>query len=814
MHKQPPSDAVTDLVARGHEPKVQPPPPQPGIPRLIPGLEEPGRPAELMVLAEIGRAMGCSLHIDQALDRVASLLRPLIAWDSMAVSLVDSPTGASRIFFSTGKALPVWVAGSSPSVWRHPVLDVVTSKSSLVIPDVGMPPWPARYPVLARGPQRGPEASLIVPLLWRDTAIGALLFTCHQAGTYTESHVAVGERIAELIAGAVAHWELMSQLRRQAHEATIVAEIGRVLGSAVSLTDALPDFAVHLRRLVSCDRLEITIGEGDRSTARVWWLDGLGTRVSQAIVPLTDSLAESAIQRGTSVQRAEESQSVSMPVDGDGRMELPSWRTALAVPLTVRNETIGAMVLYSDASDAFGPATQAVAERVATQIAGIVGNLSLQAEPEQAVAERQIMADLAGLAAPGAELEPFLEQAVRRIAGVIEFDRLVVTRADHFQDLEITIHTTDRDIGGGVRNPRTMLTGSITAEVLRAGRGILLSINPKTGMFPGTGLTFEQALAGFGTLLAAPVPGGPARSGAVLLYSMRRAAYSSGQVELAERIGREIGNAFALYEGDPGVHSRKSVRTIAPIDGDDHSREWGFDFNIRDLTSRSVPRVSALVVDRQPICRLGLVALFRDTPVGVEAVASTPLEAANLVRRYRPRVILYGIHPGDRLDIAPVLLDELTVEVPRVLILAENAKAADVRSALKAGASSFLLKSVSPAGLVNALYRTAIGGTVIDPDLLSGLVGLLTAAQLGTVSEERSRLAQLTERDRMILARVCLGRKSIEIAKSLGLSEGTVRNRLTDIYRTLGVRGRSGATSFALRAGMRLDGVTSLTATE
>lgn len=243
---------------------------------------------------------------------------------------------------------------------------------------------------------------------------------------------------------------------------------------------------------------------------------------------------------------------------------------------------------------------------------------------------------------------------------------------------------------------------------------------------------------------------------------------------------------------------------MAPQDVNDHSWTWASDFGTDSHIWKRSPRVPIVIVDRQAICRRGLDALFRNTPVNVEAEASTPLEAADLVRRYRPRAVLYEIHPGDPLDIAPMLVDELTVGVPRVMILAENATVADVRSALKGGASAFLLKSVSPTGLVNAVYRTACGGTVIDPDLLSGLVGLLTTAQLGTAREEQSKLAQLTERDRVILAKVCMGRKSSEIARSLGLSEGTVRNLLTGIYRNLGVSGRSEATSFALRAGMSI----------
>jgi two-component system nitrate/nitrite response regulator NarL len=763
--------------------------PQVSVPADLARVEDEfGRePAEPVVLAEIGRVMGSSVHPDEAIDKVAPMLRQLIPWDGVAISLVDSATGTLRILCSTGAPVSVWAVGASKTVQDQPVLGAVTSRSGLI-------------------DGRGSASSLILPLLWRDSAIGALLFTSKRADAYGDHHRAIGERVAAQMAGAIAHWDLIGQLRRQAHETAIVAQIGRVLGSAPSLAEALPDLAGHLRRLVPCGGLAIALLEGDRSTARTWRVDGTATRASESVESLIDSVVESVIRTGTSIQKSGQTQGMSMPVDGDGRMELPLWRTVLAVPLTVRNETIGAMILHSEAPDGFGPAGQAVSERVAEQIAGIVGNLRLKAELGREVGERQLFADLANIARQSTELQPFLEQAVRRMAGTIKFDRLLLTRADHFRDLEITVYTTDRDVGGVGRDSRSRLTGSITAEALRAGRGILLSITTESGLWRGSGLSIQQVLSGFGSLVTAPILGGSERTGAILMYSLRPAAYSSAQVELVERIGGEIGRAFAFYDGDFGVdRSRRPPGATLTSVANDHSWTWLSDFDIS--TAPRASRVSVIVVDRQSICRRGLDALFRNTSIRVEAEASTVLEAADLVRRYRPRAILYEMHHGDTVDIAPMLVDELAVEIPRVLILAEHASAPDVRAALKGGASGFLLKSVSPAGLISALYRTAFGGTVVDPDLLSGLVGLLTSAQFGTAPEERSKLLQLNERDRSILFKICAGRKSSEIAKSLGLSDGTVRNQLTSIYRTLGVRGRFQAASFALRAGMALDAV-------
>ena len=197
--------------------------------------------------------------------------------------------------------------------------------------------------------------------------------------------------------------------------------------------------------------------------------------------------------------------------------------------------------------------------------------------------------------------------------------------------------------------------------------------------------------------------------------------------------------------------------------------------------------ISVLVVEDMQVVRAGLVALL-DGEFGIEVAgqATDAVEALRLAERLRPDVALLDIDlPGmDGLALAR----ELPRRVPdcRTVMLTALDRPGHVRRALDAGASGYLLKSVSPRVLAEAVRTAVAGGRVIEPPEL--------AEELGSPSP-------LTPAEAEMLRMAAGGADARAIAAELFFSVGTVRNRLSAAVGKLHARTLVDAVRIAERHG-------------
>lgn len=157
-------------------------------------------------------------------------------------------------------------------------------------------------------------------------------------------------------------------------------------------------------------------------------------------------------------------------------------------------------------------------------------------------------------------------------------------------------------------------------------------------------------------------------------------------------------------------------------------------------------------------------------------------EALAICRDTKPDVLLTDIEMPRRtgLELASALRQE---KLPtRVIILTTFARGGYLRRALEAGASGYLLKDSPAEHLANAVRRVKAGGRVIDPEL---------------AAEAWSEPDPLTDRERQVLRMAGEGQTSAEIASTLHLSEGTVRNYLSEAINKLGATNRVEAARIA-----------------
>ncbi len=199
-------------------------------------------------------------------------------------------------------------------------------------------------------------------------------------------------------------------------------------------------------------------------------------------------------------------------------------------------------------------------------------------------------------------------------------------------------------------------------------------------------------------------------------------------------------------------------------------------------------KIRVLIAEDQTMLRGALAALLSLEPdITVIAQASNGREAHKLTLTLAPDVVVTDIEMPEMtgLEFAAALKD--TTSKSRVIILTTFARPGYLRRALDAGARGYLLKERPASELAEAIRRVHAGLRAVDPAL---------AAEAWSADED-----PLTDRERSILQRAADGRSSAEIAADLRLSEGTVRNYLSEAIAKLGAANRIDAARIARARG-------------
>jgi two-component system, NarL family, response regulator DevR len=208
-----------------------------------------------------------------------------------------------------------------------------------------------------------------------------------------------------------------------------------------------------------------------------------------------------------------------------------------------------------------------------------------------------------------------------------------------------------------------------------------------------------------------------------------------------------------------------------------------------------------LLVDDHEVVRLGLKSLLERHPqFDIIGEASSAREALELVANHHPDVVVMDIRlPGTS---GIEACEEITTRFPetRVLMLTSYAEDEMLFSAIRAGASGYVLKQIGGEELVRALEAVARGEALLDPAVTQRVFQEVRRA---VKEEEASAFAHLSQQEKHVLLLVSEGKTNREIAKALFLGEGTVRNYVSSILSKLGVSNRAEAAAYAVEHNLR-----------
>lgn len=208
-----------------------------------------------------------------------------------------------------------------------------------------------------------------------------------------------------------------------------------------------------------------------------------------------------------------------------------------------------------------------------------------------------------------------------------------------------------------------------------------------------------------------------------------------------------------------------------------------------------------VIVDDHEVVRLGLKSLLQRYPqYEVVGEAGTAKEAIELAARIKPDIVLMDIRLPGASGIEAC--EEITKTNPnvRVIILTSYAEDEMLFSAIRAGASGYVLKQIGGEDLIKAIESVGKGEALLDPAVTQRVFQEVRRA---VKEEEASAFANLSQQEKHVLMSVSEGRTNREIAKTLYLGEGTVRNYVSSILCKLGVSNRAEAAAYAVEHNLK-----------
>ena len=209
-------------------------------------------------------------------------------------------------------------------------------------------------------------------------------------------------------------------------------------------------------------------------------------------------------------------------------------------------------------------------------------------------------------------------------------------------------------------------------------------------------------------------------------------------------------------------------------------------------------KIKVLIADDHPLFRQGIKQILElEKDITVVAQASNGSEAVLMAREYKPDVILMDINmpgTGGLQAINDIRTEKMN---SRIIVLTIHEDREYLIKTLQMGAEGYVLKDAEPSVLIDAIRSVYLGQSYIQPTMTKELVREFN--RLTLQAREKRGENRLTAREREVLMLIAEGMINKEIASKLYISEKTVKNHVSNIFKKLNVSDRTQAAIYAIK---------------
>ena len=221
------------------------------------------------------------------------------------------------------------------------------------------------------------------------------------------------------------------------------------------------------------------------------------------------------------------------------------------------------------------------------------------------------------------------------------------------------------------------------------------------------------------------------------------------------------------------------------------------------MGNRGSVMIRIMIVDDQSLIRDGLAMILNLRPeLEVVGTASDGDEVVQKVKQLQPEIILMDIRMPRMNGVEGTRLVREKFPYINVLMLTTFSDSELIFEALEQGASGYLLKDMETDAIVQAILTVHGGGAVLPQDITAQIVKELKKTKTVVECTPPEQLEQLTEREVEVLREVGRGLNNKEIAEKLFITEGTVKNHVSNLISKLELRDRTQAAIYAVRYGV------------
>ncbi len=392
------------------------------------------RAMEVTALQESARALTSTLHLPAVLETIADRAVKLVGAERCAVFELDPLDGCLHLRATEGMSLNPALGGIR--LGQGAAGSAALRREAVFSPDVEIQPFPLYDELwseagtavgeMARGP--GYRAGLGVPLISRETVLGAVCVCWDQPHVYDELEVRLLTSLAQFAAIAIENARLFGETQRRLNETAALLKIAEILNSEVDLEPVLKEIAQRTAQVLGFDRCSVFLWNDCRARPVMsQFADG---REAPELWAAFKSIAQYRIEEIPALIEA--IRCAAPVVVPDARLSplVPDWwvetfslKSVLVVPLIRQHAVIGALHLDKIDPSPVGEAQLALAMTIAAQVALAVDTAHYYAEERSRAAELAAQLEITRASTSTLELKPLLKTIARQTARALDMER-------------------------------------------------------------------------------------------------------------------------------------------------------------------------------------------------------------------------------------------------------------------------------------------------------------------------------------------------------------------------------------------------------